>query len=205
MALTIYGIKQSRALRALWAAEEAGIEYDYEQLDARAGALRSEAFLALNPGGKVPVIVDDGFVLTESAVIATYIGEKAPERGLVPEPKTRGRYRYDQWMSFATTELEQPLWNIGKHRFALPAKLRVPGMLETAPKEFAYAERVLAAGFGEGPWILGERFSMADVLIGHSLFWARAFGAPVASELLHDYMKRLAARPAWQRALEADA
>lgn len=204
MTLTIYGIKQSRAMRALWAAEEAGIEYTYEQLDARAGALRSEAFLALNPGGKVPVVVDDGFVLTESAVIATYIGERVPERGLVPEAKTRARYRYDQWMAFATTELEQPLWNIGKHRFALPAKLRVPGMLETAPKEFAYAERVLAASFGEGPWLLGEQFTMADVLVGHTLAWATGFGLPVADEALRAYLARCMARPAWTRMIEVD-
>lgn len=204
MTLTIYGIKQSRAMRALWAAEEAGIEYTYEQLDARAGGLRTEAFLALNPGGKVPVIVDDGFVLTESAVIATYIGERAPDKGLVPEGKTRARYRYDQWMAFAVSELEQPLWTIGKHKFALPRDWRVPAVIETAGKEFARAEQVLAAGFGEGPWLLGEQFTMADVMLGHTLLWATGFGMPVPSEALQSYLARCMARPAWKRVLEVD-
>lgn len=202
MSITVYGFGRSRAQRAVWALEEAGLDYEWHAVDARAGELSSEAFLALNPGGKVPVLVDDGFVLTESAVICTYIGEKVPERELVPSAGTRARYRYEQWMAFTLTELEQPLWTMGKHRFALPRDLRVPQMLDVAPKEFARAEAVLARGFGEGPHLLGERFTMIDVMVGHTLFWAMAFGVEVQSDPLRAYAARLAGRPAWKRALE---
>ncbi len=198
MSLTVYGFGRSRAQRAIWAAEEAGITYDYKVLNPQQGELRQPEYLAINPGGKVPALVHDGLAITESPVICTYIGEQAPDSGLVPGAG-RARVLYDQWMFFVATELEQPLWTMTKHTFALPPKLRVPDMLAVAPKEFARAEQVLAQGLGDGPFLLGEQFTMADVMAGHTLFWAKATGVALAAENVAAYAERLRARPAWQR------
>lgn len=198
--MKLYGMGASRSLRAVWAAEEAGADYEYVAVNARAGELGSPEFLALNPGGKVPVLVDGGLVLTESAVIVTWLGERDPAADLVPEPRTPERASYDAWCFFVLTELEQPLWSIGKHKFALPRDWRIPEMRETARKEWARAEKVMAARFGEGPCVLGERFSMADVLAGHTLEWARRFDVEIVDERLDAYRQRMLERPAWLRA-----
>lgn len=199
---TIYGFARSRSQRAVWACEEAGVPYDYRELSAADGEHRQPAYLAINPGGKVPVLVDDGFVVTESPVICTYIADKAPDRGLAPPAGTRARVTYEQWMCFVVSELEQPLWTAAKHRFVLPAKLRVPAIQAVCPKEFKRAEQVLAQGLGAQSFMLGERFTMVDVLVGHTLFWARANSFDLTAENLRAYAARLASRPAWQRTLK---
>lgn len=202
MTLTIYGFGRSRAQRAVWACEEAGVEYTYAPLDARAGDLRKPEYLALNPGGKVPTLVHDGFVVTESPVICTYIADLAPERGLVPPYGTRARITYEQWMAFTVTELEQPLWTMGKHKFALPPDWRVPEVLAVVPKEFARAEKVLSRGLGDRPFMLGDAFTMVDVLVGQTLFWAAAFGLQLTAENVQRYAARLSEREGWQRTLK---
>ncbi len=191
----------SRATRVVWALEEAEADYEYQGIDPRAGDLSTDWFRALNPGGKVPVLVDDDFVVTESVAILSYIADRFPEKGLAPEPRTRARATYDQWCAFVTTELEQALWSIGKHRFALPRDWRVPGMLETAPKEFARAAKVLAGALADREWLVGDRFTMADLLAGHTLVWARSFGLPLGHDVLGVYCDRAASRPAFARAV----
>ncbi len=203
MTLTIYGFGASRGQRAVWACEEAGVDYTYEDLDAAGGEMQSPRYLAINPAGKVPALVHDGFVVLESAVICTYIGELASERGLVPAYGTKARVTYDQWMFFTVTELEQPLWTQGKHRFALPRDWRVPEVLAVVPKEFARAERTLSQGLGDRRFMLGDAFTMLDVMVGHTLFWARAFGLELASENVQRYADRLAEREGWGRAVKA--
>lgn len=86
---------------------------------------RTPEFLALNPCGKIPVLEDDGLILTESAAIMLYLAERYGEGRLLPKPGTAASGHHHQWLSFVITELEQPLWTMGKHRFALPEEQRV--------------------------------------------------------------------------------
>ena len=117
--MLLYGAGPSRSTRAAWALEEVGADWEYYKLNLRIGEARRDPYLTINPGGKVPALVDGEFVLTESLAVVTYIGEKFPESGLVPtDPQQRALYF--QWSSFAISELEQPLWSIAKHKFALP-------------------------------------------------------------------------------------
>lgn len=202
--LTVYGCANTRSTRVVWTLEEAGAEYEYVQIDLRAGAGWQPDYLALNVGGKVPTLVDNEFVLTESAAICTYIGDRFPDAGLVPPVGTQERASYNQWCYYALSELEQPLWTIAKHRFALPERWRVPAMLDTARWEFAVAAKVLAAGLGRREFVVGERFTVADILIAHALAWARACELPLEYDHLQTYAARLWDRPALAKARQRE-
>src|SRR6266581_1173168 len=202
--ITLYGCPTTRSTRAAWALEEAGAEYAYVRLDLSKGDGRQPAYLAINPGGKVPTLVDGDLRLTESAAICTYIGDNFPAAGLTPHPGTAERGRHDQWCAFVIGELEQPLWTIAKHRFVLPPERRVPAVIDTAAWEFSVAAQVLEAGLGDKPYILGERFSTADILVAHTLGWARAHNMLPESPPLSAYIERTLARPALARARQRE-
>lgn len=198
--IQLYGHAKTRSLRVAWALEELGVDYEFIDVDLPTGAARREPFISLNPGGKVPVLVDADLVLTESAAIVTYLGDKFAQGALVPPVGTPLRARYEQWCYFAVTELEQPLWNMAKHRFALPQARRIPAMIDCAGWEFNRALNVLEKGL-QAPYILGENFSGADILLGQTLLWAQAFQLDINAPLVVDYLQRLSARPALARAL----
>lgn len=202
--ITLYGFANSRSLRVAWMLEELGVDYHYEPVDLRKGEGQAPEYQAINPAGKVPTLKDDDFVLTESGAIVSYLGDKFGNRELVPEPGTPLRGKYEQWCHFSMSELEQPLWTIGKHKFALPAEYRVPEIFPTASWEFQKALALLSQGLGDEPFILGEEFSAADIMLSHTLLWATAFKQPLEAENLQRYLERTQARPALQRARERE-
>ena len=202
--LTVYGCPNTRSSRVLWTLEEAGAEYEYVAVDLRAGAGRQPEYLALNAGGKVPTLVDGELVLTESAAICTYLGDRFPAAGLTAPVGSPERAHCDQWCYFALSELEQPLWTLAKHTFALPEERRVPAVVDTARWEFAVAAKVLAAGLGPREFIAGDRLTVADILIAHTLAWAQACKLPLEHDNLTAYAARLLARPAWVRVRERE-
>ena len=166
--MKLYGWPNSRSLRAAWALEEAAADYEYVPVDLFKGEARTPEFLALNPAGKLPVLVDGGLTLTESAAIVNYVSDRFPASNLVPHAAA-ARADCLRWMFFATTELEQPLWTIVKHRFALPKARRVGGIENTAQWEFAEAAKVLDKAVGEREFICGNTFTGADILLARAL------------------------------------
>ncbi|MGH8618644.1 MAG: glutathione S-transferase family protein [Burkholderiales bacterium] len=197
--MILYGCPNSRSLRAAWALEETGAPYDYAHVDLFKGEGRQPDFLAINPAGKLPVLVDGALTLTESAAIVTYLGERFPDSGLVPAGAA-ARADYFRWCSFAITELEPPIWAIAKHRFILPKDKRVAGVEATARWEFADAARQLAAHLAGRDFLLNGGFSGADILAGHTLAWAKSAKVPLDPPVLETYLQRLNARPALDRA-----
>jgi glutathione S-transferase len=197
--MEVFGGINSRAIRCIWTLEEVEAPYEIHPIDFAKGEQRSPEFLALNPAGKVPAFRHGELVLTESAAICNYIAEQFPEKGLIPVSGGPERAHFDQWMFFAMSELEQPLWSMGKHRFALPEAQRIPEMIEVAKWEFDRALEILRLGLGHRDYILGENFSVADILLGQTLFWARTFKLPVEHANLVTYSERLRERPAFQR------
>ena len=129
--ITLYGTPVSRALRVSWLLEELDVAWQFQFLDFAKGENRSDWFLTLNPSGKMPVLKDGEFVLTESAAIMQYLAEVYGPNWL-PARGTQASALHAQWVSFITCELEQPLWTIGKHRFALPEAQRLPAIFPTA-------------------------------------------------------------------------
>ncbi len=200
--MKLYGYPNSRATRALWALEEAQAEYDYVHVDVKAGAGKDQNYRAINPGGKVPTLVDGDLVITESAAICLYVGEKYPQSGLLPPAGTPKRALCYRWICFAISELEQPLWTIAKHRFVLPEEKRVPAVLQTAFWEFSVAAKVFVEGLGNRSYAVGQSFTAADILLGHTLAWARSARIELGNDFLRVYADRVLARPALIRARE---
>jgi glutathione S-transferase len=184
--------------------EEAEATYNYVQVNLLKGEARSAAFLEINPGGKLPALVDGNLILTESAAICMYIADKFPAAQLAPAHASLQRAKFNQWCFFALSELEQPLWTSAKHTFALPEKYRVPEIMDTTRWEFARAATVLAAGLGERDYIVGDTFTVADILIANTLNWARSRSVEIQSAALNAYADRMLARPALQRALDRE-
>jgi len=207
--MKLYGMAQSRSFRALWALEESGLAYEYIPIKLMTDAAETDSaqnpdYLALNTQGKVPTLVDGDLVLTESAAIVNYIGRSAPASGLVPEGDSQLCARYDEMLYFVISELEQPLWSNGKHRFALPEAQRIPQMLETAKYEFAKAVQTLDHLLGGREFAVGENFTMADILLAQTFNWAIRFKFEVPAHYVA-LRDRHYQRPAALRSLEVIA
>ena len=199
--ITVFGFPQTRSRRITWMLEELGQDYEFRLVDFNKGEPKSPEYLAINPAGKVPAMQDHDLLLTESAAIVTYLGDKFPEKRLVPKAGTAERGKFEQWCYFTLSELEQALWTMGKHRFALPEEQRVPAVLETASWEFQRALTLLEQGLGDQDYILGENFCAADILLGHTLIWGINFKQAVEQKNLQDYVQRLRDREALARAI----
>ena len=203
--MKLFGYRNGRTLRALWTLEEAGARYEYVEVDVLRGEGRQPWFLQINAGGKVPVLLDDGAVITESAAVCMHIAEKYPEAGLLPPVATAQRTRLYQWISFVLTELDAPLWTIAKHRFALPKERRVAAVIDTAIWEFELAARLLGAALRETPYLDDDRFTLADILAGHTLLWAKAARIGFQDATLERYLDTLMGREALKRAQQRAA
>ena len=200
--MKLYGYRNGRTLRAAWALEEVGAPYDYVEIDLMRGEGREPKFLEINPAGKVPVLDDDGTIITESAAICMHLAEKHPQSRLMPPPGTLERSQCYKWISYIITELDTPLWTIAKHRFALPRERRVPAVIETAGWEFRMAVKILAMGVGDRDYLVGDCLTVADIVAGHTLAWAKSARLALGSDQLERYLERLLARDAVTRARE---
>jgi len=203
--LTLYGSNNTRSFRALWALEEAGLEYDYQQIRlGRPGdnGARSASYTQLNIQGKVPTLVNDDLIITESAAILNYIATLVPDRELIPLDDIKLRAQYDQLCFLVLSELEQPLWTTAKHNFALPKELRLSDIHKTTQWEFDRAVGALDSLIHDKEFSVNKHFTMVDILIAHTLSWANTNNFEVP-ENLQNYSERMYQRPACQRALKA--
>lgn len=198
--MKLYGYRNGRTLRALWTLEEVGATYEYIEVDVMRGQGREPWFLKINPGGKVPVLDDGGTIITESAAICMHLAEQFPESRLLPPASAVGRTECYKWTSFILTELDAPLWTIAKHRFGLPEERRVPAVIDTAIWEFEVAVKILAIGLGHRPYLVGDSFTVADILTGHVLLWAKSARLEIGSDRLVSYLDALMTRDAFGRA-----
>lgn len=203
--MRLFSYPRTRGTRVTWMLEELGAPYEYELVPFGDNGFASDSFLRINPSGKVPALQDGSLTLTESAAIVSYLGDKFPALGLVPPAGTPERGRHDQWCYFVLSELEQPLWTKGKHRFMLPEDLRVPAIVDTANWEFQKALGILSQGLGDKPYILGDDFTAADILIGHTLIWAEQAKQSIDPQNVRDYAGRLRAREACKRTRDKEA
>ena len=203
--IKLFNYPDTRGLRVTWMLEELEEEYEFNLVPFGRNRFASAEYLKINPGGKVPAIRDGDLILTESAAILAYLGDKFPEKKLVPPAGSAERGKYNQWCYFVLSELEQPLWTKGKHKFMLPPDKRVPAVIETAAWEFQKALNVLSNGLNGNEFILGDTFTAADILIGHTLSWAVTAKQPVDIQNITDYAGRILGREALQRARAREA
>jgi glutathione S-transferase len=194
-AMKLYGFGPTRTLRALWGLKELGLEFDYVHVDLIGGEAQTPEFLALNPAGKLPVLVDGAHILPESAAIVLYLAEKYPEKGLLPADIDERAQVY-RWIMFAMTELEQPLWRITKHSFLYPEEKRLPQDVTLASEEFTGMAKVLERHMEGRSFIVGERFGAADCVTAYLTDWANEQKLLAGLPNLQAYLERMYARPA---------
>src|SRR6202030_2451620 len=160
--LRIYGIARTRAYRALWVAMELGLDYEHLPIEIGDAGARSPEFLAINPNGRLPVIVDDGFVLFESLAITLYLAKKHSAGKLYPAT-LEGEARAWQWSFWAIAEVDRGvnIWSL--HAVRLPPQERNVALREEALKVIAAPFKVLDAALAKTPYLLGNDFTVADL------------------------------------------
>ncbi len=194
--LTLYTNPMSRGRIARWMLEEVGAEYDVDIL-GYGGSMKADAYLALNPMGKVPAIVHDGSVVTECAAICAYLADAFPAAGLTPTAEERADYY--RWMFFAAGPLEQAITNRSLGVTPSEDQQRMVGY-----GDYDRVVAVLEQAVSAHDYIAGDRFTAADVYVGSHVMWGTQFGTLPKLDAFMAYLARLAARPAYVRASELD-
>lgn len=169
MALRIYGVPKSRTFRPLWVAEELGIPYENVPVDSREGAKRPE-YLALNPVGKIPAIDDEGFRLSESLAITTYLVKR--HGGPLQPASLQDEARAMQWALWGATEIEQAAVDLVNNRYVLPPERRDAALAQSAEAKLERPLAVLDAQLATAPYLLGGSFTVADLNVSSLLYTA---------------------------------
>lgn len=192
--MKLFEFAPTRSIRARWALQELGVDFESVVVNLIAGEHHSAEFLKINPAGKVPALVDGDIVLTESVAIVLYLADKYPEKCLVPSDLTQRAQLY-RWLLFAATELEQPLWRISKHTALYPADRRLPDDVALAREDFAPMARVLEEHMRGREFVVGDGVSVADFVLAYTLDWASLVGLLADCPQLQRYIERMYQRP----------
>jgi glutathione S-transferase len=197
--LQIYGIARTRAFRALWVAKEVGVDYEHLPIEIGDAGARTPAFLAINPNGRLPVIVDGDFVLFESLAITLYLAKKHSSGNLYPATLD-GEARAWQWSLWAVTEVDRGvnIWSL--HAVRLPPEERDAAKRAEALKVLEAPFRVLDAAVSKQPYLLGDRFTIADLNVAAVI--SRAIDMDLSAvPNLNAWLIRCLDRPAARQAL----
>jgi glutathione S-transferase len=198
MGLTFFHAPNSRSSTTHMLLEELGCAYDLHVLNFAAGDTRKPDYLAVNPMGKVPAILHDGALVTEQVAIFIYLADLFTAAGLAPAPGDPLRGPYLRWLVFYAACMEPA--------FIDRAMKREPGPINMVP--YGTWETLLSTVLGQlekGPWLLGERFTAADVLWGANLGFLTSFKLLPENEVFSAYLARFNARPAIIAARASDA
>jgi glutathione S-transferase len=194
MNMKLYEFAPTRSIRARWTLQELGVDFEAVAIDLVAGENRKPEFLALNPAGKVPVLVDGDLVLTESATIVWYLAEKYADRGLLPADLAQ-RAQVHRWLLFAVTELEQPLWRIARHVHLYPPDQRLPAEVTNAGQDFKAMAPVLDEHMRGRNYVVGDTATIADFVTAYTLDMASEASVLGDFPRLVAYMERMYDRP----------
>ena len=197
MAITLFHHPFSRAANVVWMLEEVGVPYQLRWVDMLAGAQKSSELTALNPMGKLPVLTDGDALVTESAAIALYLGDRYAAGRLAPALDDPARATYLRW-SFFTPSVMEPA--AAARSSGGEFNVRAIGW-----GNFDDMVQATKSALARGPFVLGDRFSMADTILGGTLRYMLMFKMMDPDQVFTDYVARLQVRPAFQRALERNA
>ena len=192
--MKLYEFPPTRSIRVRWALQELGIEFEAITVNLPAGEHMQPEFRALNPAGRLPVLVDGDFVLTESVAIVLYLAEKSRDKSLVPSD-IKQRAEHQRWMMFTVTELEQPLWRIAHHTTLYPEQERICAEVSLARRDFTQMVAVMENHMRDRQYLMGDRVMVGDFVLAHTLDWANEVKLLESSPRLVAYMERMYARP----------
>jgi glutathione S-transferase len=177
--------------------EELGVPFDLVTLDLQRSEQRSDEYLAINPMGKVPALRHEGVLVTEQPAILMYLADLYPEKNLAPPVDDPLRGPYLRWMVFYGSCFEPAIMDLSQKREPMPP-------VACAYGDYDSVMRVIAAQLEQGPWLLGERFTAADVLWGGALNYGMMFKLVPEWPVFRDYVQRVQSRPAIKRAAQLD-
>ena len=200
-ALRIYGVARTRAFRALWIAQELGLDYEHVPIEIGPAGARKADYLAINPNGRLPAIDDGGFVLWESLAITLYLAKK---HGRLYPATLEGEAKAWQWSLWSVQEVDRGvnIWSL--HAVRLPPEDRDPQRLAEALKVIEPPFRVLDGALARTPYLLGNDFTVADMNVAAVI--SRAIDMDlIAKPHLAAWLKRCLERPAARAALELKA
>lgn len=193
--MKLYWSPQTRSTRALWMLEEAGVDYERELVNLQGPDRENTAeFLDASPMGKVPALVDGDTRMSESAAICLYIADRYGAGTLAPaiDDPARGKFLY--WLMYTPAVIEpsmsEQFHGVETNRY------------RSGWGDFDLMLETLERGIEGKDWVIGERFTAADVMLGSSVVFMRMFEMMPDSAVLGAYADRCLARPAYQRALE---
>jgi glutathione S-transferase len=185
--MKFYYNPRSRAVIAKWMLDECGTDYELVLIDLERREHKAPEFLKINPAGKLPALVDGDSRIFEGAAICLYLGDKFPEANLAPKIGAPERGRYLSLMVYSTSQLEPAMGD------ALLGAQRLP---QRGWTDFETAKDVVEGELGDGPYLFGDWFTAADVMIGSMFIWRRMFTDKPDRPKLDAYVDRLLKRPA---------
>lgn len=191
----VIGPPRTRAMRVYWMLEELRLEYDFDP-----AAPRSKIVQTVNPSGKVPCLLMDGEAIIDSVAIIQFLADK--HNGLTYPAGTIERAQQDSFTQFCVDEVEGALWTAAKNTVIHPEALRVPAIKDTARYEFANAMKTLETRLGDKMFVMGDTFTVPDLLFGHCANWAMAAKFDLPDGPVGAYLQRVLSRDAYQRAKE---
>ncbi len=196
--ITFFHAPQTRSGGTRILLEELNADYDLHVLNLKTGEQRKPEYLAVNPMGKVPAITHDNAVITEQGAIFIYLADLYPEAALAPTMGDPLRGPYLRWLVFYGSSFEPAVVDKAMKREAAPASTSPYGNFDTMLS-------TLTDQLAKGPYLLGEKFTAADVLWGTALTWTTMFKLVPELPVIKTYIDRVNARPAFKRAQAADA
>jgi glutathione S-transferase len=206
--LTLWGVGTSRTIRPHWAMHELGLSYQTKPIGPRTGETKTAEYTKLNPRQKVPLLQDGDFCIGESAAIVAYLSRmySTPERALIPETP-REYAAWLEWCFFVVAELDSTsLYVMRRHRADALGHIYgvAPEVVAQAGEYFRQQLRHVETAFADGrTFLMGDRFTSADILLTTCLEWAIAYGVGICDNA-HPYLERIQARPAYRLAKAAN-
>ena len=195
--VTLYYSPQSRATGTRVLLEELGAPYDLHILNMKAAEQREDAYLAINPLGKVPAIRHHGALVTEQVAIFIYLADLFPQAGLTPALNDPRRGPYLRWIAYYGASFEPAVIDHFMKREPAP-------ITQSPYADYDTMLGALEAQLAKGPYLLGEEITAADILWGIALSWTMMFGIVPNRDAFVRYAERIAARPAFIRISKAD-
>ena len=194
----VIGKPTTRAIRVIWMLKELGEVYENDPLPPRDKALAD-----INPSGKVPVLKDGADYIIDSVAICQYLADK---HGKLTFPAgTVKRAHQDSFTQFAVDDVESTMWTAAKHTFVLPEELRVADVKRACKFDFDRAMTALSARLGDKTYVMGDGFTVPDLILGHCAGWAQSTGWTPPEGNVSAYFKRIRERPAFVAAMATRA
>jgi glutathione S-transferase len=184
--MKLYYNPQSRAMIAKWLLDEAGVDYEVVHIDFQKGEHKTPQFLAINPAGKLPALVDGPTKIFENPAICLYIADKFPAARLAPAIDSVERGRYLSLLIYSTAQLEPAMGD---------AILKLPTAPQRGWADYETCKSLIERELGTGPYLFGDWFTAADIMIGSMFIWQRMLGTSTGRPKLEAYVERLLKRP----------